>query len=84
MLLTPKAFLPAKELTPASNTSPLASSSSSKKKSFKSRKKKKALMKAFLDSLNVSSEEDEENSEASSKATIDPQTELFGNFGFDS
>jgi hypothetical protein len=29
-------------------------------------------MKAFLDSLNVSSEEDEEVSEASSETTIDP------------
>ena len=39
-------------------------------------------MKAFLDSLNVRSEEDEEVSKASSEAIIDPQRDLFGNSGF--
>jgi hypothetical protein len=63
MLLTPDAFLPpTKEAAPASNVSLPTSSSSSKKKSSKSKEKKKALMKAFLDTLNVSSEEDEEAS----------------------
>jgi hypothetical protein len=75
-------FFQVKEATPASNVSPPASSSSSKKKSSKSKEKKKALMKAFLDSLNVISEEDEEASELSSDATIDPQRDLFGNSGF--
>jgi hypothetical protein len=83
MLLTLDAFLPlVKEASSASNVSPPASSSSLKKKSSKSKEKKKALMKAFLDSLNVSSEEDEEVSKTSSKATIDPQMDLFGNSGF--
>ena len=73
MLLTPDAFLPpVKETTSTSNICPPASSSSSKKKSSKSKKKKKVLMKAFLDSLNVSSKEDEEDSKSSSNATIDP------------
>jgi hypothetical protein len=39
-------------------------------------------MKAFLDILNVSSDEDEEASESSSNATIDSQRDLFGNLGF--
>jgi hypothetical protein len=73
MLLTSDAFLPlVKEASLASNVSPPASSSSFKKKSSKSKEKRKVLMKAFLDCLNISSEEDEEVSEASSEATIDP------------
>ena len=84
MLLTLDVFLPpTKEAIPASNVSPPTSSSSSKKKSSKSKKKKKELMKALLDSWNVSSKEDEEDFKASFEATIDPQRELFGNSGFD-
>jgi hypothetical protein len=40
-------------------------------------------MKAFLESLDVGSDEDED-SDASSNASINPQRELFGNSGFDS
>jgi hypothetical protein len=86
MLLTPDAFLPpVKEASPAFKVSPSASSSSSKKKSSLSKKKKKALMKSFWDSLEVGSDEDEEESYASSEATlaVNPQRELFGNLGFD-
>jgi hypothetical protein len=66
-----------------SKVSPPASSSSSKKKTSLSKKKKKALMKAFLESLDVGSDEDGEESDASSEATINPQRELFGNSGVD-
>ena len=37
----------------------------------------------LLDSWNVGSKEDEEDSKASFKVTIDPQRELVRNFGFD-
>jgi hypothetical protein len=41
------------------------------------------MLKAFLESLNDSSDQDEEdNSEASSEANIDPKREWFGNFGY--
>jgi hypothetical protein len=40
-------------------------------------------MKAFLESLDVGSNEDEEESNASSEATINSQREFFGNFGID-
>ena len=45
----------------------------------------KALMKAFWDFLEVGSDENEEESYASSEATVavNPQRELFGNLGFD-
>jgi hypothetical protein len=77
-LLTPDAFLPpTKEITLASNISPLASSSSSKKKSSKNKNKKKTILKAFLDSLDNSYNEDEDF-----EATIDLQRELFGNSRF--
>jgi hypothetical protein len=80
-LLTPDAFLP-----PVKQESPLTSSSSSKKKTSLSKKKKKALMKAFLESFEIGSDEDEEESasDASSEPIIDPQRDLFGNSGFDS
>jgi hypothetical protein len=39
-------------------------------------------MKAFLDTLNVSSEEDEEASKSSSDATIDSQRDLIWKFRF--
>jgi hypothetical protein len=80
--LTPNDFLPVKEASPISKIS-LPTSSSSKKTSL-SKKKKKALMKAFLETLEVGSEEDDEDSDASSEATINPQREFFGNSGFDS
>ena len=84
MLLTPDVFIPPiKEASPAPKTSPPASSSYSKKKTYLSKKKKKALMKAFLESLDVGSDEDEEESDASFEATGNPQRELFGNSGFD-
>ena len=48
-------------------------------------------MKAFLESLDVGSDEDEEDSDTSSEATgnlqrdsINPQRKFFGNSGFDS
>jgi hypothetical protein len=80
-LLTPDAFLP-----PVKQESPPASSSSSKKKTSFSKKKKKALMKAFLESFEIGSDEDEEESasDASSEPIINPQRDLFGNSGFDS
>jgi hypothetical protein len=81
-LLTPDVFLPVKEVSPISKVSP-PTSSSSKKKSSLSKKKKKALMKAFWESLDVSYDEDEEESDASSEATINPQREFFGNSGVD-
>jgi hypothetical protein len=40
-------------------------------------------MKAFLESLDASSDEDEEESDASSEATINSQREFFGNSGID-
>jgi hypothetical protein len=48
-----------------------------------SKKKKKALMKAFWEFLDVSFDEDEDESDASSEATINPQREFFGNSGVD-
>ena len=85
ILLTLDLFIPpTKDVFPAPKTSPPASSSSSKKKSSLSKKKKKALMNAFLESLNVGSDEDEEESDVSSEATGNPQRELFGNSRFDS
>ena len=84
MLLTPNVFIPPiKEVYLAPKTSPPASSSSSKKKTSLSKKKMKALMKAFLESLDVGSDEDKEESDTSSEATGNPQRELFGNSGFD-
>jgi hypothetical protein len=84
MLLTPDAFLPVKEASPASKVSP-PTSSSSKKKSSLNKKKKKALMKVFWDSLEVGFDDEEEEYDASYKATpvVNPQRELFGNSGFD-
>jgi hypothetical protein len=83
-LLTLDVFLsPIKEASPAPKVSPPASSSSSKKKTSLSKNKKKALMKAFFESLDVGSNEDEEESDASSEAIINPQRELFGNSGVD-
>jgi hypothetical protein len=79
--LTPDDFLPIKEASPISKISPPTSSSS--KKTSLSKKKKKALMKAFLESLDVGSDEDEDF-DASSNASINPQREFFGNSGFDS
>ena len=85
ILLTPDVFIPPiKDASPAPKTSPPASSTSSKKKSSLSKKKKKALMKAFLESLDAGSDEDEEESNASSEATCNLQREFFGNSGFDS
>jgi hypothetical protein len=49
----------------------------------KSSKKKKEMLKAFLESLNDSSDQDEEhNSNASSEANIDPKREWFENTGY--
>jgi hypothetical protein len=53
-LLTPNDFLP-----PVKQESPPASSSSSKKKTSLSKKKKKALMKAFLESFDIGSDDDD-------------------------
>jgi hypothetical protein len=93
-LLTPDVFLspkqdspPAKQDSPpAKQDSPHASSSSSKKKTSLSKKKKKALMKAFLESFDIGSDDEEEEptSDASSEPIINPQRDLFGNSGFDS
>jgi hypothetical protein len=43
-------------------------------------------MKAFLESFEIGSDEDEQESasDASSKPIINPQRDLFGNSGFDS
>jgi hypothetical protein len=71
--LTPDDFLLVKEASPISKVSPPTSSSS--KKTSLSKKKKKALMKAFLESLDVGYDEDEEESDAFSEATINPQRE---------
>jgi hypothetical protein len=68
-LLTLDDFLPVKKASPISKIYPPTSSSS--KKTSLSKKKKKALMKAFLESLDVGSDEDED-SDASSNASINP------------
>jgi hypothetical protein len=81
-LLTPDDFLLVKEASPISKVSPPTSSSS--KKTSLSKKKKKALMKHFLESLDVGSDEDDEESDASSNASINPQREFFGNSVIDS
>ena len=85
MLLTSDVFIPPiKDASPAPKTSPPASSSSSKKKSSLSKKNKKALIKAFLESLDASSDDDEEEFDVSSENIDNPQREFFGNSGFDS
>jgi hypothetical protein len=83
-LITPDAICQSKKDVASTNASHAASSSS--KKQFSKSKKKKALLKAMalLDSLSVSSGDDEDGSEASSDAIPDPQRNLFGNSGFDS
>jgi hypothetical protein len=79
--LTPDDFLPVKEASAISKVSPPTSFSS--EKTSLSKKKKKALMKAFLESLDVGSDEDDKESDTASNAPINPQREFFGNSGFD-
>ena len=79
LLLTPSVFLPLpKEIIVATSLATTSFGSSKK-----SSKKKKEILKVFLESLNNRYDEDEkDNSEASSEATIDPKREWFGNFGY--
>ena len=75
LLLTPSVFLP-----PPKETIVATSSGSSKKNSSK---KKKEILKVFLESLNDSSDGDEEDSsEASSEAIVDPKQDWFGNSSY--
>jgi hypothetical protein len=71
LLLTPNVFLPTHKETTTAISLATTSFGSFKKKSSK---KRKEILKAFLEFLNDSSNEDEEeNTEVSSEATVDPK-----------